>query len=1367
MNEQLKNPYDLPLLYSSIMSTSGYNSFIHSYLFLSNKFSYRNSDKQIKIIQKFVKAINKQLDIVITKKKGKVYKLISSYDSNLHVSILNEQSSSYQDDFEFIFENVLEDKFKIIVFENNAFPQITRSVANMNYMLFFKTTYNSEVIFYPIFNSEKYVFSNNDTIIELLINMKTDSNNTKDESVYISKSKQDENITSIIFSDDIIFEDIDDEIEVIYSNDEENQIFSNDEKINLIQNLVVSSSSKIFNQTFQFFDIFSNHQPMTNVLYDKFAHQFYVSNINQLFHRTNNDDINYIETFNEYKLKYNYLPYIDSVFSSDNKESFHTYNNDVIRNAFFEDQEKLDNFNNITIDETFCLENFNEKQLRDIAKQHNIEFISKKKSCKLFTIKNFLEDYIKINYFDKIPKEELEAFAENNDINIEGGKKKILNTLLKFPSFVEKSNKFCLDKIDQDILSDLATKHNLTLTHDKKDNCRILMYNNLLQNNVFKKPNEDDCDEELFEHLYEENTFDYVIHREQIIRPILEDKIHSNGFIVYGNINESNNVNIFNIDNYINILKNIDSFVPIECSVFYFDKNKNVSGKIVEILNDIVIKIVLDDDKSIIYYNTDNILDNKFFLYTSLHDSYHFNKNSLFLENVYIYSSVYSIQQLFEIILFNITDYIDFNNIQFNNFQNISDFLLKFNTSFYDLSHTHFESICKHHSINVDKITTYKFKDNTKIPSKYDFMKSLENIQSDLPINNDLHNMFIFQKQPYSYVYEYCLPKYKNESSKLLSNDQKIEIEPITQFNNINAFTSFQELSDYKKIYSKYQKNLGIKSLYDNLKKYNNFINNSEGIFNKYTKHYNQCLSFQSMKHYKFFTQIIYEPKYKALDGDINDDHTSLISNKNIQYDPVESTSKKHKHNDVLHNLANLTHISYSIQEFEYIQHHTNDILLPLFVKQKTKNMKDKKVFKSKQDENNWIQFTKICIYGALFIIFAQYNDHNPTSLFNKCKDKYSLAGYPFDKSSEKSLLNYFSCILHSLFGSNNEYFNKLDNIKDIIEKITLLFLTINPEIKKILVIKKNQKQDQIKVNTNFKPMNNLDHKIIKHISENINVEKISKSYNISYKPIKNNLQPYKYNKLFNFVLSTENSKSNIINFKNTSTSSIRVNLHDNTLNYEHSIIDEFITSKSEMFIKSFNLKLQNFIDQIIIKDTVSNFPEIINFNTTLLHLLNFDYFINKKTEVFSVLRKYTYDTFYNIYTVFESIETLIKTIFSNDEPYTFANTELDVDKLNGFNKFIELTQSFFDNVIVKVDSKSFDIQHILSHNNILKEEKKKENLNKFNNLDDDDLYIILELQKMVGIDIDSLNSKKTNDDDNLDEEDISYIPSNDDENEE
>ena len=330
-----------------------------------------------------------------------------------------------------------------------------------------------------------------------------------------------------------------------------------------------------------------------------------------------------------------------------------------------------------------------------------------------------------------------------------------------------------------------------------------------------------------------------------------------------------------------------------------------------------------------------------------------------------------------------------------------------------------------------------------------------------------------------------------------------------------------------------------------------------------------------------------------------------------------------------------------------------------------------------------------------------------------------------------------------------------------------MLFLTINPEIKKILVIKKNQKQDQIKVNTNFKPMNNLDHKIIKHISENINVEKISKSYNISYKPIKNNLQPYKYNKLFNFVLSTENSKSNIINFKNTSTSSIRVNLHDNTLNYEHSIIDEFITSKSEMFIKSFNLKLQNFIDQIIIKDTVSNFPEIINFNTTLLHLLNFDYFINKKTEVFSVLRKYTYDTFYNIYTVFESIETLIKTIFSNDEPYTFANTELDVDKLNGFNKFIELTQSFFDNVIVKVDSKSFDIQHILSHNNILKEEKKKENLNKFNNLDDDDLYIILELQKMVGIDIDSLNSKKTNDDDNLDEEDISYIPSNDDENEE
>ena len=76
-----------------------------------------------------------------------------------------------------------------------------------------------------------------------------------------------------------------------------------------------------------------------------------------------------------------------------------------------------------------------------------------------------------------------------------------------------------------------------------------------------------------------------------------------NQILLIGNNHDSENITLFDIDEYINVLRNFKNFLPIDCEINYFDKITNnlhnSKGRIVRIENDVFLEILCNDKTTI------------------------------------------------------------------------------------------------------------------------------------------------------------------------------------------------------------------------------------------------------------------------------------------------------------------------------------------------------------------------------------------------------------------------------------------------------------------------------------------------------------------------------------------------------------------------------------------------------------------------------------------------------------------------------------------------------------------------------------------------------------------------------------------------
>lgn len=158
-----------------------------------------------------------------------------------------------------------------------------------------------------------------------------------------------------------------------------------------------------------------------------------------------------------------------------------------------------------------------------------------------------------------------------------------------------------------------------------------------------------------------------------------------------------------------------------------------------------------------------------------------------------------------------------------------------------------------------------------------------------------------------------------------------------------------------------------------------------------------------------------------------------------------------------------------------------------------------------------------------------------------------------------------------------------------------------------------------------------------------------------------------------------------------------------------------------------------------------------------------YDFFANK-SKIFDNNR-YTISTDiqYNLLTMFQCVEKLCEELFDTEHIYTFMNTEMNADKRKHMTIFMNAFQEFLNNLTTKISNNLVDVEKLKKKTEILREEEKQEKLTKYNNLEDDEMYIIMELEKTVGIKIDLVEQVDNN---NNEDEDTTFVPSQEDEDE-
>ena len=110
----------------------------------------------------------------------------------------------------------------------------------------------------------------------------------------------------------------------------------------------------------------------------------------------------------------------------------------------------------------------------------------------------------------------------------------------------------------------------------------------------------------------------------------------------------------------------------------------------------------------------------------------------------------------------------------------------------------------------------------------------------------------------------------------------------------------------------------------------------------------------------------------------------------------------------------------------------------------------------------------------------------------------------------------------------------------------------------------------------------------------------------------------------------------------------------------------------------------------------------------------------------------------------------IIKELFNTDNIYTFIDNEMNQQKKNAFYEIINIIQERIRSINEKYEMSKINKEQLENVANILKEKKKQEKLTKYKNMDDDQAFIVSQLEQMIGIEI-NISSQEDIDNEKLD----------------
>jgi hypothetical protein len=1356
-----KNSLNIPDLY--INEDVSNTTIVFAYLFATNE-KFRNSKKQSLILDKYIDTLQEKVFQILDKNSSLKKKLIK-FNNNIAETFKERYSEQFNKDFIFISQTIIEPKVFFIIYNDDKFNydfDVSSLKSESKLIILNKVAED----YFPIQYDSSYVFYKDNNILDIIFTFyqKTKLNATEYE---IKEDDVDNKLTEythihVINDDDIIFEEFEDDLKIVYKNKEFNQSYSDEEVAIHVQNLLVRMKNTTDSAIYV--DLFKQNSLVKDVLF--FPTRFKVANVEKHV----DEEFTYIDEFCNHKKNFPTRPFIKSIYYQ-NEQNKHNLLHDeiVIRNSMTSSFKLINNDVEIN-DLEDCMSMFKKTDLDVIAKKYDIAFSnSKKKLCERLLSHNFIESEVIQYYEDNMSLQELKQLAEKNNVVLpkSASKTKAIEKLLHARAITDVHTKKILSEED---IQNIIDKYNLPKFDDDEQTYTSLMYSNLL--NLYSKQETDDkaCVDELspdivLEPYQRENVLDLFYN----FKSLKEDQLGFNGFFQIGNIHDKT-YEIFNVSNYLNILNNLRKFLPLKCELHYNTSEEVINGKVINYeQNDKLLKIKANN--KFVYYNLLNVKENDFFLYTELHEGFKFNKKQI-NKNIFFEFEKETYEEVIDIVSLNIPQYIEVFKPKLDSLNEISYFLRKFNTTLYNLNQNDYAYLFGYIStLDLNsKLENFKIPETKIEPEKKSIHMFLQFTNDNI---SDIHKMFKLQQNTsfFKFIHNTNIDISKSHTPSTL--DTKVEFKKNTDSLQVlpprTLFSSFEELNAYKQEVNKIiDKNNDI-LLTIRESEVQTYLKNKGAIWDTYSQFMTDVSKFKDSIHEKtFLTELTYKieesqietPTNTFVNSDPNVKHTSLTTNTVVK-------------DDVLSNILKLVGLELSDVEVKYIYTEANNRYLPIlkvYKQQKTNK-------KSVADNVLWTNYSLITIYSAFITLFAQYK-YKLNNVFKPCKDMFSLEGFPLN-DNEKSFINYISCIVHSIFSKSNAYFKSENFLATQINAIIKLIFQQNKALKakfdniakKDVINNKNEVLAEQAVH--MKPYK--DDAVVLLVKDNLSNNLILKQKGFGiYKTFQNNYNEFDGAKVYQIICNKPKLGKNVLMDKIGKIRKVepkKKSSHEKNNNYLLDVeinvktIDAEISDYVRNFQKFFGFKINNFVEEVVEQfDKNVNFYYIFKLNTLFMKLKEtYDFFANK-SKIFDNNR-YTISTDiqYNLLTMFQCVEKLCQELFDTEHIYTFMNTEMNADKRKHMTIFMNAFEEFLNNLTKKISNNLVDVEKLKKKTEILREEEKQEKLTKYNNLEDDEMYIIMELEKTVGIKIDLVEQVDNN---NNEDVDTNFVPSQEDEDE-
>lgn len=1354
-----KNSLNIPDLYSN--DTISNTSLVFCYLYATND-KFKNSKKQDIILNKYIDTLQTKITKILNSNSS-IKKKLLKFNDDISKTFQDVNSEEFNKDFVFISQTIIEPKVFFIIYNNDAFeytfdismlkPDSKIIILNQQGSDYNPIEFNNSYIYYPKNNVLDIIFS--------FYEAKQDEGVSEGYVIADKESSENEYThIHVVDEEDILFEDFEDNLKIVYKNKDFNQTFSDEEIAIHVQNLMVRVKNNTDSRIYV--NLFKERESIRDILF--LPHRVKVVNVEKLV----DDDMLYIDEFCKFKSVFPTKSFVKSIYFQSNEQKNHAnklLHEHVIRNSMTSTYKLISNDVEIN-DEEDCLSMFKKTDLDVIAKAFDIAFSnSKKKLCLQLLSHNFIEAEILEHYESKYSLQELKRVAEKNDVIIPKtySKTKIIQKLVETRALTDIHEKKILS--EEKILS-IIEKYNLPKFDDDEQTYETLMYANLL--NLYSKQDSNNisCEEDLSKDIILEDVNPKsMLETYYTFKTLEEDDLCFHGFFQIGNMYEQN-YEVFNISNYINILNNLRKFLPVQCELIYHNNNENIPGEIVSyVQNDNLLKIKVNNE--FVYYNLLNIQENSYFVYTELQDGYRYDKKHL-NKNIFFEFQKETYENVVDIVSFNLKEYLEVVQPTLNSLHSIITFLKKFNTTLDYLNNSDYTTLFEYISSNTEsspkQISSFVDEKDKKTEKKsiYSFLQfSNEN-------KSDVHKMFILLKNPefFNIIQNINIESSKSHDLSKTEISFKRNTDPLKHLPIRPHFSTFQELAAYKQeVNSIIEHNNNI-LLTIRESEQRSYLKNKVEIWNLYTNLLNNAKLFEESIHEKqFFNEMNYEIENPYTEHSTN---TFINSDPNVKHASLPQVGDTQT-DSVLANILKLIGLELSHIEQNYISSQANNRYLPILkvYKQQKKNKK------SVSDNVLWENYSLITIYAAFITLFAQYK-FKLSKVYKNCKNIFSLEGYPLN-DNEKSFVNYLSCVLFNIFSKSNAYFQSEGFLSSQITAIIKLIFQQNKALKtKFEILSKKYEQKENTMNRkvlHIRPYENDN--VIQMIEKDFSNNTILNQKTFSIYKSTSQFTDVKFDtfQMFQILCNKRISEKVVILEKVEKVEFITFDEQKKTIDSFYTIqvelddnIDDQISDYINSFKKKLGFKIDKFIDSVVINyEEVTSFYHMLKLNSMYMNLIKTElYFEERQKQMQKYNINLTTNIQQNILNCFESVENLLMDIFETEDIYTFMQTEMNAEKRNQFGKFLNTFENFLNDVSDKISSNIINVDILKKKTEIMREEEKQQKLTKYNNLDDDEMYIVMELEKVVGIKVD-INSN----DENIDEDNDNYVPSQDDDNDE